>query len=83
MGRAPWNDIIIEDPFVSQQHVVFIAEDSEVWVQDLSTAHGVYVTRNNKKERIEEPLLSHKLQEGDLIEIGRHQITFRKLKKGV
>lgn len=77
-GRGEDNDIVIDDQAVSRKHIMFTAEEKEVWVEDLATTMGIYLITQGKKQKITG---AHKLQVGDLVEIGNHCMEFRHLEK--
>jgi pSer/pThr/pTyr-binding forkhead associated (FHA) protein len=43
IGRAPSNDIVIENPVVSAQHAVLLKFDDSYWLKDLNSTNGTYV----------------------------------------
>ena len=44
VGKAPINDIVINDTFVSREHLeIFIDSDKNVFITDLDSANGTYV----------------------------------------
>ncbi|HMQ35602.1 MAG TPA: FHA domain-containing protein [Chloroflexaceae bacterium] len=75
IGRAPDCDLILEDSAVSRQHAKIRVEgpaDAPRYViHDLATDNGTFV--NNARQSPVE------LQNGDLIRIGRTELTFKRL----
>jgi len=70
IGRNPDNDIVIKDPYVSGNHARFYVKNDKLFVEDLNSTNGTFV--NGKRiSKVE------KLQEGDIIEIGR--VSFKVL----
>lgn len=67
MGRAPHCRVIISDPLVSREHAVLRISPTEVVLEDLHSANGVYI--NNI--RIYEP---QQLFDGDRILMGTHEL---------
>jgi hypothetical protein len=67
IGRAPTCDVIIADPLVSREHALIRIGPTEVFIEDLQSANGVYV--NNV--RIFEP---HQLCDGDRILVGTQEL---------
>jgi hypothetical protein len=65
IGRAPDNDIIIGDPYVSPHHLMIDESDSGWIVADRDSANGVFT---GKGVRITAPV---ELQSGDFVQIGR------------
>ncbi|MDH3348239.1 MAG: FHA domain-containing protein [Desulfobulbaceae bacterium] len=68
IGRAPSNDIVLNDGSVSGQHAKIEAVDNGYLLTDLQSKNGVFV---NKKF-----ISSHWLKNGDIITIGANLIDF-------
>ena len=68
IGRAPGNDIQIQDAAVSRRHAKVIAGDAGYAIIDLGSENGIYVNRERVTERV--------LEDGDIIEIGPGTKTF-------
>lgn len=79
-GRSNDNDIVIDDPHVSRKHIMFTADESNVWVEDLATTMGIFLMTNGERRKLTG---AHKLQVGDLITIGDRNIEFRKLESKI
>lgn len=62
IGRAPGNDIRIDDPSVSRRHARIDMGKNGFTVVDLGAENGVFVNHNRITERL--------LADGDLIELG-------------
>lgn len=62
IGRAPDNDIVIEDKSVSRHHAQITFEDGHYFVADLNTSNGTLV---NKKR-----ILNQKIEHGDIVQVG-------------
>ena len=43
VGRAPHNDIIVEEPGVSRQHAGIRGDRNGYWIQDIGSRNGTYV----------------------------------------
>jgi hypothetical protein len=67
IGRAPHCRVIVLDPLVSREHALMRISSSEVVIEDLRSANGVYV--NNV--RIYEP---QQLFDSDRILVGTHEM---------
>ena len=67
-GRSPKADIFLDDVTVSRKHCQFIASNGGHIVRDSGSLNGTYVNRR----RIE----SHKLQDGDELQVGKYKLTF-------
>ena len=70
IGKAPTNDIVINDKTVSREHlVVFIDDDKNVFITDLESTNGTYVNG----VRIEE---SVKLETLDVLRVGNSLVEW-------
>jgi hypothetical protein len=70
IGRAPDNDIILADPYVSPRHLI-IEESDNGWIAaDCGSDNGVFT---GKGARITAPI---ELQSGDFVQIGRTVLRF-------
>ncbi len=67
-GRHPESDIFLDDVTVSRNHAVLIGRREGRYVDDLGSLNGTYVNR----KRIE----SHKLQNGDELQVGKYKLTY-------
>ena len=68
IGRAPGNDIQIQDAAVSRRHAKVIADNAGYAIVDLGSENGIYVNRERVTERV--------LEDGDIVEIGPGTKTF-------
>ncbi len=68
LGRGENNDLVIADPFSSQEHAVIFSRDDQYWVQDLGSLNGTYLN----EVRLERPTV---LADGDRLRIGG--VTFQ------
>ena len=64
LGRAPLNDIVVDEPGVSRQHAGIRAERDGFWIQDLGSRNGTFVNG----QLIEGE--GQRLRDMDLIELG-------------
>lgn len=64
LGRAPFNDIVVEEPGVSRQHAGIRAERDGFWIQDLGSRNGTFV--NGQPVEGE----GQRLRDMDFIELG-------------
>jgi hypothetical protein len=70
LGRAPDNDIILEDPKVSRHHAVIAFTEERYSITDLESANGTFVNGI----RVREP--HHPLRAEDIIALGDTELTF-------
>ncbi|TVQ79205.1 MAG: FHA domain-containing protein [Bradymonadales bacterium] len=68
VGRGSENDLILEDDNSSRFHCEFQDREGELWVQDLGSTNGLKVNGALTTE--------HKIEHGDLIQIGEVLIEF-------
>jgi hypothetical protein len=81
IGRGYDNDVIVDDPYVAARHVrVFHDEAGQLVAEDLGSANGMYLDRNNgKKSRLERTVV-----EGNVpIRIGQTFIRIRETSHAV
>ncbi len=67
IGRAPDNDIQIDNLAVSSHHARVFAEESRLVLEDLNSLNGTFVN-NQKVQRVN-------LKQGDQILIGKHHVV--------
>jgi hypothetical protein len=68
IGRRPDSEVFLDDITVSRDHALLIHRADQWHLDDCGSLNGTYVNR----ERIE----SHRLQEGDEVQIGKYKLTF-------
>jgi type II secretory pathway predicted ATPase ExeA len=68
IGRTPDNDLHIDSKFVSRHHAQIVTTFEGSWVEDLNSTNGVFV-RGKRVRR-------HRLAEGDVVKIGRHELAY-------
>jgi pSer/pThr/pTyr-binding forkhead associated (FHA) protein len=68
IGRRPDSDVFLDDITVSRDHALLIHRGDMWHLDDCGSLNGTYVNR----ERIE----SHRLEEGDEVQIGKYKLTF-------
>lgn len=69
LGRTEDNDIVINDKFISKNHMRIIKEDGVYYIEDLNSANGTLLNGEPINEAIE-------LKDKDLIDIGRIEFLF-------
>lgn len=74
VGRAPENDLVLDDSDASRRHAIFLRTAQGHMVQDLGTSNG---TRVNGSPVSEPRLLENK----DVVQIGEVQLTFIQTRK--
>jgi hypothetical protein len=70
VGRRPESDIFLDDVTVSRDHALLVRRGDSYYLDDLGSLNGTYVNR----ARIE----SHRLADGDELQIGKYKLTFLK-----
>ena len=68
VGRRPDSDVFLDDVTVSRDHALVVKRGGDFYLDDLGSLNGTYVNRR----RIE----SHKLEEGDELQIGKYKLTY-------
>jgi hypothetical protein len=68
VGRRPDSDVFLDDVTVSRDHALIVRRNGAYWLDDLGSLNGTYVNRH----RIE----SHRLEDGDELQIGKYKLTF-------
>jgi hypothetical protein len=70
LGRAPDNDIVLENMVVSGRHCVFELQGlNDVYIEDLKSTNGTYINGKMVKRQ--------RLRDRDVIHIGNFRIEFR------
>ncbi len=68
IGRRPDAEVFLDDVTVSRDHALLISRGDDWYMDDCGSLNGTYVNRS----RIE----SHRLEEGDEVQIGKYKLTF-------
>ena len=68
IGRRPDSGVFLDDVTVSRDHALLIRRGDQWYLDDMGSLNGTYVNRS----RIE----SHRLQEGDEVQVGKYKLTF-------
>jgi hypothetical protein len=68
IGRSPDAGVFLDDVTVSRNHALVVRRRDGLYIDDLGSLNGTYVNRR----RIE----SHKLADGDEIQIGKYKLSF-------
>ena len=68
IGRSPDAEIFLDDVTVSRDHAVLVRRNGEWFLDDSGSLNGTYVNRR----RID----SHKLADGDELQIGKYKLSY-------
>jgi pSer/pThr/pTyr-binding forkhead associated (FHA) protein len=68
IGRAPHNDIIIDNLAISAEHAVIVTTATDAYLEDLNSTNGTQING--------QPIRKHYLQDGDLVELARYRIRY-------
>jgi pSer/pThr/pTyr-binding forkhead associated (FHA) protein len=68
IGRSPEAEIFLDDFTVSRDHAVLVRRSGDWYLDDSGSLNGTYVNRH----RID----SHKLEDGDELQIGKYKLTY-------
>ena len=73
VGRSPDNEIYITSKFVSRHHAQITIDPSGDTIEDLNSTNGIFVDDKRVKR--------HDIQDGDIVNIGVHQLIFTDLRE--
>ena len=68
IGRSPDAEIFLDDVTVSRDHALLVRRSGAWYLDDSGSLNGTYVNRH----RID----SHKLEDGDELQIGKYKLTY-------
>jgi predicted component of type VI protein secretion system len=68
IGRAPHNDLVIDDLAVSAEHAVIVTIMDDSFLEDLNSTNGTQVNG--------QPIRKHFLRDGDVIELAQYRIRY-------
>ena len=68
IGRSPETDVFLDDVTVSREHATLVRRGGEWLLDDSGSLNGTYVNR----QRVD----SHRLADGDELQIGKFKLTF-------
>jgi pSer/pThr/pTyr-binding forkhead associated (FHA) protein len=69
IGRRTYNDIVIDAPGISAEHAVIVTAHNESCFEDMGSTNGSQING--------QPAKIHFLQDGDVIELAEHTITYQ------
>jgi len=72
VGRSPDNEIYIKSKFVSRHHAQIVCDADDCFIEDLNSTNGVYVG--------EQRVQKYRLQDGDVVSLGVHELVFTDLR---
>jgi len=75
VGRAPDNEIYIRSKFVSRHHAQLTSSKDGCMIEDLNSTNGMFIDDQRIKK--------YRLQDGDCISMGVHQLVYHDLRKSV
>jgi transcriptional regulator with GAF, ATPase, and Fis domain len=70
IGRAPSNDVVLEDMHVSGEHARIVVDNSRFILHDLRSTNGTTLVRSGERRRLAGEASSSDLETGDVIELG-------------
>lgn len=68
IGRAPHNDIIMDNGAISAEHAVIVTIDDDSFLEDLNSTNGTQVNG--------QPVRKHFFQNGDIVELAQFQLRY-------
>jgi pSer/pThr/pTyr-binding forkhead associated (FHA) protein len=68
IGRSPETDVFLDDVTVSREHATLVRRGGDWFLDDSGSLNGTYVNR----QRVD----SHRLADGDELQIGKFKLTF-------
>ena len=70
IGRAPGNDVVLDDMHVSGEHAVIVIEPGRAVLTDLRSTNGTTLVRGSERRRLVGEESAVDLETGDVIELG-------------
>jgi len=68
IGRTADNDLQIDSKFISRHHCQIVTQPDSCLIEDLNSTNGIFV----KSKRVRR----HNLNDGDVVQIGQHEIMY-------
>jgi general secretion pathway protein A len=72
IGRSPDNEVYVKGKFVSRHHAQLVSDETGCVIEDLNSTNGVFIGEKQVKR--------HRLQDGDVISLGTHEIVYTDLR---
>ena len=69
IGRTADNDMQIDSQFISRHHAQIITSPDSSIIEDLNSTNGIYIGKKRIKR--------HRLKDGNVLILGKHQLTYR------
>ncbi|KXG73599.1 FHA domain-containing protein FhaB [Thermotalea metallivorans] len=69
IGRGNNNDIVIKDPYISNQHLKITLDENAYFLEDLDSANGTYLNGDRVLDAV-------KLKNGDRIKLGQIEFLY-------
>jgi hypothetical protein len=76
IGRGIDNDMRIEGRYVSRYHCCILTGENECALEDVHSTNGLFVNEQRVLSR-------HRLQDGDIIQVGEHEIHYADLRRAL
>lgn len=70
IGRAPDNDVVLDDPDASRFHAHLLFDNGSLWLRDAGSRNGISVNGKRLREH-------RALKVGDTVQIGGHAFEVR------
>jgi general secretion pathway protein A len=73
VGRSPDNEIYIKSKFVSRHHAQLVSDEDGCVIEDLNSTNGLFLGEKQVKK--------HRLEDGDVITLGVHELVYTDLRQ--
>jgi putative secretion ATPase (PEP-CTERM system associated) len=73
VGRSPDNEIYIKSKFVSRHHAQLVSDEDGCVIEDLNSTNGLFLGEKQIKK--------HRLEDGDVITLGVHELVYTDLRQ--
>ncbi|HVK67424.1 MAG TPA: sigma 54-interacting transcriptional regulator [Polyangium sp.] len=70
IGRAPSNDVVLEDQHVSGEHARIVVGADRAALHDLRSTNGTTLVRSDERKRVTPETGPVELESGDIVELG-------------